>query len=169
MRNKKEFDWKLLAELFKDAKRSDRELARIFGTSQPTVSRRRARLEKEVIESYTVIPKWGKIGYEIFAITLVKSKPELASREKYNESRKKGYDWLLKQPNVMMAGGCRGERGVNSFMISLHKNFSDYDDFMYRYRLEWGPHIDETETILVNLVGRELLKPLNLKYLAEAT
>jgi len=159
---------KLLSELFKDAKRSDRELARMFGTSQPTVSRRRAQLEKEIIDSYTVIPKWEKIGYEIFAITLIKFKSELASKEKYDAVRKKGLEWLMKQPTLVMGGGCRGT-GANSFMISFHKNYADYDDFMNRYRLEWGASIDDVQTILVNLVGRELLKPFGLKYMAEAT
>ncbi len=168
MRTKKQFDLKLLSELLKNAKRSDRELARIFGTSQPTVSRRRAQLEKEVIDSYTVIPKWEKMGYEIFAITLIKSKSELASKEKYNAVRKRGLEWLMKQPNVIMAGGCRGT-GINSFMISLHKNYTEFDDFMYRYKLEWGGFMDDTQTIIVNLMGRELLKPFSFKYLAEVT
>jgi len=37
----------LLLELLKDSKRSDRELARVLGVSQPTVSRMRSRLVKE--------------------------------------------------------------------------------------------------------------------------
>jgi hypothetical protein len=52
-------------------------------------------------------------------------------------------------------------------MISLHKNYSDYDDFMRDYRLELGDFIDDVQSVLVNIAGKELLKPLNLKYLAE--
>jgi hypothetical protein len=58
--------------------------------------------------------------------------------------------------------------GVDSFMISLHKNYADYDDFMRTYRLELGEFIDDVQSILVNLRGKELVKPLNFKYLAEA-
>ena len=36
----------LLLELLKDSKRSDRELAKILGVSQPTITRLRHKLEK---------------------------------------------------------------------------------------------------------------------------
>jgi len=51
---------KLLSELLKDSKRSDRELAKALGVSQPTVTRNRSRLVKDgVIREFTVIP--GKL------------------------------------------------------------------------------------------------------------
>jgi len=162
----KPLDRKLLFELMKNAKRSDRQLAKLLGVSQPTVSRRRAFVEKELIDGYTTVPKWEKLGYEILAITLVKSKSTLASKEQYVAVRKRGLEWLMKQPNIIMSGGCRG-MGVNAFMLSVHKSYSDYDEFMYRYRLELADTVDDLQTVLVNLAGRELLKPLHLKYLAE--
>ena len=65
----------LLLELLKDSKRSDRELAKVLGLSQPTVSRMRSRLVKEgVIKGFTVVPDFTKIGYEIMAITAIKMK-----------------------------------------------------------------------------------------------
>jgi len=164
----KELDWKLLFELMRNSRRSDRELAKALGTSQPTVTRRRAFLERELIDGYSAIPKWEQLGYEIFAITLIKIKQAIASKEKYESTRKKGLTWLEHNPNIIMAGACRG-MGVDSFMISLHKTYSDYDNFMHDYRLELGKFIDNAQAILVNLRGKELLKPLNFKYLAEAT
>ena len=164
----KELDYKLLFELMKNSRRSDRELAKALGTSQPTVTRRRAFLEKELVDGYTAIPKWEKLGYEIFAITLIKIKSAIAIKEKYESTRKKGLKWLEETPNIIMAGACRG-MGVDSFMISLHKTYADYDSFMHDYRLELGEYIDEAQAILVNLRGKELLKPLNFKYLAETT
>jgi len=69
----KDTELKLVAELMKDSHRSDRELAKILNVSQPTVSRARARLEKEgFIREYTVIPDFVKLGFQIAAITLVK-------------------------------------------------------------------------------------------------
>ena len=56
---------RLLLELMKDSKRSDRELAKVLGVSQPTVSRMRSRLVKEgIIREFTVIPNFVKMGYE---------------------------------------------------------------------------------------------------------
>jgi DNA-binding Lrp family transcriptional regulator len=167
MKKLKPLDYEILFELMKNARRSDRQLAKILGTSQPTVTRKRVSLERSIIDGYTAIPKWEELGYEIFAITLVKSKPVLGSREKYEIVRKRGMKWLNNQSNIIMGGGCRG-MGVNSFMISLHRTYSDYDEFMNSFRLELGDTVDDVQTVLVNLHGRELLKPLHLKYLAEA-
>lgn len=47
---------RLLREMLKNSKRSDREIAKSLEVSQPTVTRTRARLEKEYLETYTVIP-----------------------------------------------------------------------------------------------------------------
>ena len=73
----KDIDLKILSGLMKNSKISDRKLADSIGVSQPTVTRRRARLEKEAFDGYTVIPKWGKLGYEILALTFVKTKQNL--------------------------------------------------------------------------------------------
>lgn len=61
---------KLIPELMRNSRRSDRELARILGTSQPTVTRIRTKLEKEgFIREYTIIPDFCRIGYTLIAIT----------------------------------------------------------------------------------------------------
>ena len=166
MRQLKELDYKILYALMKNAKRSDREIAKALGISQPTVSRKRAFLEKEVIDGYTVIPKWEKLGYKIFAMTFVKIKPVVGTKEEYADSRKRGTEWLMSQPNIVMSGGCRG-MGVDAFNLSFHKNYSDYDDFMRNLRLEMGDLIEDVKSVLVNLSGKELLKPLHLKYLTQ--
>jgi hypothetical protein len=54
-------------------------------------------------------------------------------------------------------------------MISMHKNYSDYDEFMRNYRLELGEFANDSQSFLVNLAGTELLKPLSFKYLAKTT
>ena len=74
MKDLKPIDYKILFELMKDSHRSDRQLAKALGVSQPTVTRRRAMLEENFIDGYTVIPKFGQIGYQIAAITFLKSK-----------------------------------------------------------------------------------------------
>jgi len=140
-------------------------LAKILGTSQPTVTRKRVFLEREVIDSYTAIPKWEKLGYEIFALTLVKIRAVIGSKAEYDATRKKSLEWLMNQSNIIMAGACRG-MGVDSFMISVHKSYKDYDEFMRNHRLELGDFVEDVQSVLVNLSGQEVVKPLSLKYLA---
>jgi len=72
---------RLVSEMLKNSKKSDRELAGILAVSQPTVSRTRARIEKEYIKTYTIIPDFKKLGYEIMAFTLAKITLSLKSFE----------------------------------------------------------------------------------------
>jgi len=167
MKKLKSIDYKLLFELMTNSKRSDRQLAKILGVSQPTVTRKRAVLEKEVIDGYTAIPKWEKLGYTIFAFTFVKTKSGIATKEKYENVRKTALEWLKNQPNIIMASSCRG-MGVDAVMISIHKTYAEYDKFMLNHRLELGDLCDEIHSVIVNLAGNEILKPLHLKYLAGA-
>ena len=60
---------KVAAELLKNSHRSDRELAKVLRTSQPTVTRIRNKLEKEgFIQEYSIIPHFVKLGFEILVI-----------------------------------------------------------------------------------------------------
>jgi len=66
----KDVELKLIYELIKNSRRSDRELAKAIGTSQPTVSRMIKKLKKEgAIREYTMIPDFSKLGYKIMALT----------------------------------------------------------------------------------------------------
>ena len=167
MKNLKPEDYRILSELMKNARLSDRKLAKIVGVSQPTVTRKRAYLERELIDGYAAIPKWERLGYELLAITLVKSKPVFSSKENYASVTKRGFGWLGKQPNILMGGALEG-MGFDSFVLSVHKSYSDYNEFLHIVRLDMGDLIDDVQTLLVDLVAKNRLKPLHLKYLAEA-
>lgn len=168
MKRPKDIDYKIIFELLKNAKLSDRSLAQKLRVSQPTISRRRAMLEKTSIDNYTLVPKWDKLGYEILAINFVKVKLDTATDERYKSVRERGMKWLMKQPNIIMAGASRG-MGMDAFNISLHKSYAEYDQWFRAFRGEWGDLVDDIESILVNLRGEEVIKPLNFKYLAEVT
>jgi DNA-binding Lrp family transcriptional regulator len=86
----KEIELKLISELMKNSRRSDRELGKAIGTSQPTVSRMISRLEKEgVVKEYTVIPDFQKLGHSLAAITLGRVKDEFRRPEVLDETRRK--------------------------------------------------------------------------------
>ena len=87
----------LLLEYLKGSKRSDRELAKVVGVSQPTVTRMRQRLVKEgVIREFTVIPDFAKMGYEIIAISFFKSKRTKETEERVTKL-------LMAKPNIIFA------------------------------------------------------------------
>ena len=162
---RKDLPQKLLRELLKNSKRSDRELAKILKVSQPTITRTRHKLEKDVIQGYTVIPKWQKIGLKIFAVTFIKSKLKYASVKESEAAIQKTREWLAKQPNVIFSAGGEG-MGWDGVTVSLHEDYSDYMQFKRRHDSELGEFLDESQTYVVDLEGI-IEKPFHLKYLAD--
>lgn len=158
-------DCKILFALMRNSKTSDRQLAKEIGVSQPTVTRRRTLLEKEAIDGYTAIPKWAKLGYEILAVTLVKTPSNAARKEAVDESLKTSLKWLEKQPNVIFGAGCRG-LGASGIMLSVHRSYADLDEFLTDHRRHLGHLLEDVNTIIVNLAGNTVYRSLNLKYLA---
>ena len=149
----------LLLEMLRNSKRSDRELAKVLGVSQPTVTRLRSRLVKEgKIREFTVIPDFVEMGYKIMAISCVKTKMKNGLEEKAEK-------YWKTYPNVIFVSRAQG-MGKNGVLISLHKNYSDYSNFITESLLEWGGDIKEYGSMLISL-ERRIVKPLSLAYLAE--
>ena len=148
---------KLLFELMKNAKRSDREIAKIIGVSQPTITRMRQRLEKTAIVDYTVIPDWTELGFEIMAMTLVKAKrlPEVTEKTK---------SWVMDNPNVVYASAGEG-MGMDYSLISFHENYSSYSTFIDKLKAELADSVQDMQSFLMATGEQRILKPLSLKYL----
>jgi DNA-binding Lrp family transcriptional regulator len=162
----KDIDYKILYELMRNAKKSDRQLAKEIGVSQPTITRRRTRLEQDVIKGYTIIPNWLKLGYSLFGITLVKVNPTARTQKRREVVSEKAVEWLKEHPNIIMGGGCTGDR-ADSFMISVHKDYADYDNLIAELRMHLGDIVSDIQSHLVNLKGKTVLKPLDLQCLAD--
>ena len=79
----------------------------------------------------------------------------------------KSTKWLEKQPNVIFGGECRG-MGATGIMFSLHKSYAALDEFLTNHRQQLGPILEDVNTIIVNLTGKAVFRPLHLKYLTEA-
>ena len=120
----------LLREILRDSNRSDRDLAKVLGVSQPTISRMRRKLvEENLIDSYTVVPVFSNMGYRIMVFTFVKTTNVFASKEKRKKWFNKIREWVNNKPNVIFTENCRG-MGVDGGMISLHKSYNDFDLFI---------------------------------------
>jgi DNA-binding Lrp family transcriptional regulator len=148
---------KLLFELMKNAKRSDREIAKIIGVSQPTITRMRQRLEKSAILDYTVIPDWTELGFEIMAMTFLKAK-------RGPETTKKAKKWAMNTPNVVLAAGGEG-MGMDYAIMSFHNNFSDYSSFIDTLKRDWDENLQDIQSFLMTTGEERMMKPFSLKYL----
>jgi DNA-binding Lrp family transcriptional regulator len=141
----------------KNAKRSDREIAKIIGVSQPTITRMRQRLEKTAIIDYTVIPDWTEIGFEIMALTFMNAKGE----PQFTENGKK---WAMNNPNVIFAAGGEG-MGMDYAIISFHENFAGYSNFIDKLKTEWAGNLQDLQSFLMTTGKERMVKPFSLKYL----
>jgi DNA-binding Lrp family transcriptional regulator len=159
----KELEKKLLAELLKNSKRSDRELARALGVSQPTITRTRQKIESEgYIRGYTIIPNWKKLGFEIIALTFTKMDPNLLSEEMIGKVK----EYAAKFPNTIYATSGEG-LGMTGLIISFHKDYRDYAQKLALFRMDWGKYMEDIESF-VAVPGEGEIKELSLSYLANA-
>lgn len=158
---------RLISELMKNSCRSDRELAKAVGVSQPTVSRIRARLEKGgYISEYTIVPDFNKIGYHLFALTFFSWKIGLSAEEMEDARKDALANAPLVSPNVVLI-----ERGIglnhDSFMASFHRDYSSYMRLMQEVKK--SPYMDTSklESFLVNLDDKVHYRYLTFSTLAK--
>jgi len=158
MRN--EISIKILQQLLKNSKKSDRELAKAIGVSQATFTRRRKQLERKIIQEYTIRPNLYELGFEILAFSFIRFKePSTDLMEKARQS-------VAKEPNVIFASGGEG-LGMAAVGISVHKDYTSYTNFITKMRHEWADIVVDVQSFLVSLKGDLQVKSFSLKYLAD--
>ena len=162
----KEVELKLIYELIKNSRRSDRELARAIGTSQPTVSRMIKKLKKEgVIREYTMIPDFIKLGYKIMALTFCSLK-EL-NPEEYEEAiaafKSDLGDEQLQKIIMFERGLGLESTGV---IVSLHEDYSSYVKFIDKLKEHPFVEMLKPGSFLISLDDEVRYRPLTLSTLA---
>jgi len=158
----KDVDLRLISELVKNSRRSDRALARALDISQPTVSRARIRLEKQGLIDYSAVPNLARLGFEIIAITfgqrMFQKHPEI--------NLKKAKDFAERHPSLIFGAAGSG-LGYDRIAISIHRNYSDYSKFLQELRNEWAETMDIKESFIVSVKSKDVIQPLSLKHFAD--
>jgi len=168
MMKMKDINLKILSGLMKNSKISDRKLADSIGVSQPTVTRRRAKLEKQAMLEYTAIPNFAKLGFEIIAISFYSWTPEANSMQCENPEKIKNKlsAFLSKHKNIIFTSRGRG-LGMERVMISVHESYSDYTKLMNSVNMEWGAYLSESKSFIISTEVDAVGRHLGFKYLAE--
>jgi DNA-binding Lrp family transcriptional regulator len=167
-------DYKILSELIKNSKVSDRKLAKKLGVSQPTVTRRRARLENNRLLSYTAVPDFSRLGFEIMAITFLSVKSELRFPKDTSqlkggilfESSKISDDFYSENPNILVSATGRG-LDKNAVMISIHEDYSSMVEFLRQYEQKFGQVLNNIETFSISTRSDRIRRLFNLNYFAD--
>jgi len=160
---------RILFELMKNSKQSDREVAQKLRVSQPTVSRIRAKLEKQgYIKEYTIIPDFSKLGYKIMAITFGLSRT--LTEEAAEEARKTIHDAIKNERFgfVMLERGMG--LGFDGVIITYHRDYSSYQRFLRWLRQVFPKDLLDVEKIdsfLVDLDDKVRYLPLTFSMIAK--
>jgi DNA-binding Lrp family transcriptional regulator len=162
MKGLRPIDYKILFELIKNSRLSDRKLSEVLHVSQPTITRRRALLEKERLIEYTATPDLSKLGFEILAFTFARWKYDKYAEERVQETKA----FLAKHPNMLFVSTGSG-MNWDRLCISVHKSYSDYAKFMQELRAYWEEYLDRPVSFIVSLQSDMILRNLSFKYLAD--
>jgi DNA-binding Lrp family transcriptional regulator len=155
----KEIERKLLSELLKNSRRSDRELAKAIGVSQPTTTRLRTKLEKEgYIKEYTIIPNFSKIGYTIMALNFIKLDPKISDHD-IEGFRTTHPHTMGKDPSGVVLIHRGIGLGYDSVIVSFHQDYASYDAFRKHTKHSMSASITEMNTFLISIEENNTLPP----------
>jgi len=158
----KELEMKLLYELMKDSRRSDRELAKSIGVSQPTVSRTLKKMQKDFGVTFTASADLSKAGFEIMAITFGKKEKKAMEEQKIQEYLEEYRDSI-----IFASTGRSSSMDSDRLTISVHKSYSDYVRFREYLRTEWEGLVLVDSSFIISLKSDKIIKPLSTHYLFE--
>jgi DNA-binding Lrp family transcriptional regulator len=147
----KNVELKLVSELMKNSRRSDRELARIIGVSQPTITRLRNILEKRgAIVEYTMIPDFSQLGYRLMGVTFARIKDQL-TKEEETELKKTVSQTEQQNPyaSLLAVNGLGMQK--DRMFITLYKDYADYARAMQLVKQLPYVNVENMETFLVDL------------------
>jgi DNA-binding Lrp family transcriptional regulator len=162
----KDIERRLVSELMKNCRRSDRQLAKVLGVSQPTVTRTLHKLEKEgIIKEYTVVPDFRKLGYSLLAVTFVKLKKYL-SKDELEKARKSAKESAKDNLNFIMLERGMG-MGYDGVFLSFHTDYSSFTEHK-----KWLTQFDylevsDIQSFLINLEDEIQYRSLTFSTLAK--
>lgn len=135
----------LLYELMKNSRRSDRQLAKAVGVSQPTITRMRKILERKgYIHGYTLVPSLDKIEFEIMAFNFL-------SADITENLVKEIHEWTVKSHKVIFSSLGGGLNGKTLIIASVHKDFTDFSTFIQKLRNSFSSEVKSVDSFLCSL------------------
>jgi DNA-binding Lrp family transcriptional regulator len=167
----KDVELKLLRELMKNSRRSDRDLAKAVGVSQPTISRTIKKLEKEgVIKEYTIVPDFAKLGFELMAVTMYKLRAISPEELEELQEAARELDKQKRRPYLLVMDGYG--LGKNLVVVSFHRTYSDYASYMRSIRetatsgTKAYMNLENIEGFLIDLNYKKHYQPITFSKMA---
>jgi DNA-binding Lrp family transcriptional regulator len=163
----KDIESKLISQLMKNSRRSDRELSRALRISQPTISRTIKKLEKEgYIKEYTMIPDFNKLGFQILAFTTF-SLTENISPDELEKRRNTLREEFKKEPLSYIIGMSGMGLKADRIIVTYHEDYSSYTNFLSRIRKDPLVQMGKVDSFMVSLRDQNHFHGLTLSALAD--
>ena len=171
----KDLELKIISELMKNSRRSDRELARAVGSSQPTISRTIAKLEKiGIIKEYTMLPDFRRLGYKIMAVIFLKlgQQSHTFSPEELEKMREASRRIEKNNPCSFLLVMNGMGLGWNMVVISFFHDYSEYAKYIQTIKSDAAAELRQffepvsVESFLVDLDENTHYLPLTLSRMA---
>jgi DNA-binding Lrp family transcriptional regulator len=139
----------VLAELVKNCRTSDQEIARKLKTSRPSILKIRKRLEKkEIIKGYTSILDFEKIGLNIQAVILYRWKDYSKSEELESTM-----NFIKSLSEVILFVKGEGLGSKTDLIISVHEDLKDYEKFIRKLKYQWKDNVENVDVFLSSIDG----------------
>lgn len=162
----KDTELRIIIELMKNSRRSDRELAKVIGISQPTVSRTIDKLRKEgYIQEFTMIPDFRKLGFQVMSIILSNVK-EKVTPEAIDESRRKIRSEEKENPHALLFGYSGMGENSDRASILLNKDYSEYNAFITHAKEHPSVEVGDMHSFIIDLSDKSHYLPLTLSQVA---
>jgi DNA-binding Lrp family transcriptional regulator len=162
----KDVELRLISELMKNSRRSDRELAKIIGVSQPTVSRMLKRLVGEgYIREFTIVPDFKKLGFQIMTIVLTKMKKDIGP-DIIQEVRRKVLEDEKRNPSPILLAKTGIGANSDRVVILLAEDYSTYSKYISMYRQYPSIEVQDINSFIIDLKDETIFMPLSFSNLA---
>jgi len=149
----KDVELKLIVELMKNSRRSDRELAKAIGVSQPTVSRMMAKLQKErVIREYTIVPDFNKLGFSIMSVFFMKTNQGQPEKVKQARETIREMEKERPFPDILTMAGIGPDS--DRVIVAFHENYSAYSEYIKMIKNLVGINAETVQSFLVDLTDK---------------
>ncbi len=161
MEELKDIEIRIVVELMRNSRRSDREIARVVGVSQPTVGRIIRKLEKRgVIKEYTMIPNFQMLGFAVMGLTRYQLPPEpFPGSATARKALMERYGCLLAVEGM--------SQNANRQIVSLYETYSEYWNAMNFLKTLPSVDTDKIDSLLVDLNDQTGFRHIGMSTIAE--